>query len=88
LGTFPAFDSQHYAAGFTPTKKPDEMRKLPHEMPDILDERNGKTTKNQRVNATLLQKGKVVVAIVSQIVYNSRERNKDETRRKDQIESK
>ena len=50
------------------------MRKPTHEMPNILDKWNGKTTKNQRVNATLLQKGKDVVAILSQIVYNSRER--------------
>lgn len=77
---FPAFDSQQYAADFTPTKKPDETQVLTHEMPDILDERNGKTTKNQRVNATRLQKGKVVVAILSQIVYNSRERNETEGR--------
>ena len=75
---FPAFDSQQYAAGFTPTKKPDETRKIPDEITENVDKRNGKTTKNQRVNATLLQKGKVVVAILSQIVYNSRERNETE----------
>lgn len=71
---FPAFDMQRYDDGFTPTKKPDETGKLTDEITENVDKWNGKTTKNQRVNATLLQKGGVVVAILSQIVYNSRER--------------
>ena len=66
---FPAFDIQRYDDDFTPTKKPDEMRKPTHEMPNILDKWNGKTTKNQR---------KKTFETLPEMWYSSRERKKTE----------
>ena len=55
------------------------MRKPTHEMPDILDKRNGKTTKNQR---------KRNLETLPEMWYSSRERNETEGRRKDQRDSR